>query len=98
MTPPRSLFPLALAIVAIGGCASIADVRDDLELVPATEGDGGARDGGDRDGGARDGGSPGCVQCGLVCVDTTTDPKHCGACDRACPGNQQCVAAKCVPR
>jgi len=28
---------------------------------------------------------PGTVRCGARCVDTTSDPDHCGVCDNACP-------------
>jgi len=35
--------------------------------------------------------------CGGVCVDTTDDPRHCGACEVACPGDDICVEGLCVP-
>ncbi len=34
--------------------------------------------------------------CGSACVDTTTDPKNCGACATACQGPELCIASKCV--
>ncbi len=33
--------------------------------------------------------------CGSLCVDTKSDGKNCGACDKACPVGQACVAGKC---
>ena len=46
-------------------------------------------------------GSSGCASgyttCGGECVLITSDPKHCGACDRDCLG-QPCVVAMCSPR
>jgi hypothetical protein len=35
------------------------------------------------------------VPCGGVCVNATTDPSHCGACDYVCSGGQQCVSGSC---
>jgi hypothetical protein len=41
--------------------------------------------------------STGCTvsQCGADCVDTLTDPRHCGKCDLACPGSGSCVSGEC---
>jgi hypothetical protein len=36
------------------------------------------------------------VMCGDACVDLTTDPKHCGACDHDCLG-AACAASLCAP-
>lgn len=36
------------------------------------------------------------VDCGGVCVDTTTDPDHCGGCGNACAIGQVCVSSACV--
>ncbi len=33
---------------------------------------------------------------GSVCVDTRTDPRHCGACGRACCPGQFCAGGMCV--
>jgi hypothetical protein len=30
------------------------------------------------------------------CIDTSTNPKHCGACDLPCAAGQTCVDRKCV--
>ena len=35
---------------------------------------------------------PGTVCCAGACVDATTDPDHCGACDQVCGPGQVCVA------
>lgn len=36
------------------------------------------------------------ARCGGVCVDTTSDPDHCGACDAACTvGGQWCISSSC---
>lgn len=36
--------------------------------------------------------------CGGRCVDTSSDPNHCGTCGRECPGYQACVDGTCVTR
>lgn len=38
---------------------------------------------------------PGTEACGEACVDTRADSANCGACGRACPAGQACVAATC---
>lgn len=38
----------------------------------------------------------GLVACGGTCVDTTTDPDHCGACNMACAANQTCTSSGCL--
>ncbi|MCC6527693.1 MAG: hypothetical protein IT373_33920 [Polyangiaceae bacterium] len=46
------------------------------------------------------GGAPTCSApaelCGGACVDTASDPAHCGDCATACVGDQQCVQGACV--
>jgi hypothetical protein len=37
------------------------------------------------------------VCCNEHCVDTTLDPKHCGACNAACPATQFCANASAPP-
>jgi hypothetical protein len=46
---------------------------------------------------ADDGGSckPPFVRCGAACVNTGTDPAHCGGCGRACAGGELCVTGSC---
>ncbi len=34
--------------------------------------------------------------CGAGCVDTQTDPRHCGGCDVACGDEEACAAGVCV--
>lgn len=34
--------------------------------------------------------------CGGACVDTQTDPEHCGACQSVCDATELCVAGGCV--
>ncbi len=34
--------------------------------------------------------------CGTGCVDTTSDPSHCGGCNTVCKANEQCTAGQCV--
>ncbi|RMH40138.1 MAG: hypothetical protein D6689_14605 [Deltaproteobacteria bacterium] len=36
------------------------------------------------------------TMCGTECVDLETDPRHCGACDNACPPAADCAAPDCV--
>lgn len=31
----------------------------------------------------------------VVCVDSTTDPRHCGACENHCPPNEDCIDSSC---
>lgn len=33
---------------------------------------------------------------GNVCVDTNTNPRHCGGCGRSCPGRQLCEGGACA--
>jgi uncharacterized repeat protein (TIGR01451 family) len=37
----------------------------------------------------------GAVPCGTACVDTTSDPAHCGACDTPCAPNEECRDSVC---
>ena len=39
--------------------------------------------------------SPGLARCGEECVDTSSNPEHCGACDSPCPGGQVCDVGAC---
>ena len=40
--------------------------------------------------------SPGTVLCGTACVDLTTDPSHCGACDVVCSAGSACTGGACA--
>jgi hypothetical protein len=33
--------------------------------------------------------------CGTSCVETDTDPNHCGMCNNACAGGRTCTAGVC---
>jgi hypothetical protein len=35
------------------------------------------------------------TRCGTACVDTVSDPNHCGGCDRRCPAGQSCRMGAC---
>ncbi len=37
----------------------------------------------------------GAVRCGTACVDTTSDPAHCGECDTPCAPNEECRNSVC---
>ncbi|MFM2416284.1 MAG: hypothetical protein RL385_1007 [Pseudomonadota bacterium] len=65
--------------------------------------DAGAVDAGERDAGpasTSDAGPEGCpvgqVRCGAACIDTRADPEHCGSCDFACSGADECSESQCV--
>lgn len=36
------------------------------------------------------------VTCGAECVDTKSDPKHCGRCGNGCPDGEACVDSACT--
>jgi hypothetical protein len=48
------------------------------------------------DGAAPDGTVCELTQCGAACVDTETDPAHCGGCDMACTPAQGCETSECA--
>ena len=49
--------------------------------------------------GESDGDCPtGQSKCDGQCVDTATDPEHCGGCDTACSQDQFCHLGACVDR
>jgi Stigma-specific protein, Stig1 len=35
------------------------------------------------------------IACSGVCVDPSSDEKHCGGCDKACPANTNCKSSQC---
>ena len=79
--------PLLLAVL-LAGCAQSrgssddgGDARDDAV----------AADDGDTDAGCR----PGFSSCAGLCVDRTTDPDHCGACDNRCASGEVCNESAC---
>jgi hypothetical protein len=45
-----------------------------------------------------DGSTGDCTDCAGQCVDTNTDPNHCGMCNNKCnPGQEHCQMGECVP-
>ena len=40
--------------------------------------------------------SSGTALCGGVCVNTMSNPKHCGGCDKACGGGEACEGSVCT--
>src|SRR5262249_9065164 len=40
--------------------------------------------------------APGLTLCGERCIDTASNQRNCGACDRRCKGNQRCETGRCV--
>ncbi|WP_223634185.1 hypothetical protein [Corallococcus sp. EGB] len=40
--------------------------------------------------------TPGTTQCGDICVNTDSDPAHCGACNQACSSTEACESGTCV--
>ncbi|NMC71594.1 MAG: hypothetical protein GYA57_16220 [Myxococcales bacterium] len=40
---------------------------------------------------------PARTDCGTACVDTASDPAHCGRCGAACAPGERCSAGACVP-
>ncbi|NMC70699.1 MAG: hypothetical protein GYA57_11615 [Myxococcales bacterium] len=39
---------------------------------------------------------PGLTPCGTACVDTRSDPQHCGGCETSCPRGADCVDGVCT--
>src|SRR5262249_47942683 len=37
------------------------------------------------------------TRCGTSCLDTTSDPLHCGGCDHACQTGETCSGSHCQP-
>ncbi len=44
-----------------------------------------------------DGGGSGtsCTMCGELCVDLSSDPEHCGECERECESDALCIGGQC---
>lgn len=74
----------SLLVTACGNSGSPASDRDAFE-VDADTGSGGALECAD---GAR--------ECDGACVNTATDPAHCGGCDQPCLQNALCIDATCA--
>jgi hypothetical protein len=41
-------------------------------------------------------GSQGLTECGNACIDTSRNPRNCGACGNICPAGEVCFSANCV--
>jgi len=86
----------------MGICAGLALATGSLAsctyTLPQENGSGGA--GGDGLGGAGGNGSTcstGLTDCDGICVDTTSDAAHCGACNAACAAEFKCTDSQCKP-
>ena len=84
-----------IALVVVCGCAESHEV-------PEAGGDADAADAPD-DGAFDDAAEaevspcrPGQVECSGTCVDTTSDPAHCGRCGRACAAGEVCNEGHCA--
>ena len=79
-------FALVSILIVAGGCGD-----DSGPITPRT-------DGGGTDAARVDGGRmcvAGRVECGGVCVDTNSNPAHCGACGNACGATETCDSGSC---
>jgi hypothetical protein len=89
------LFAAGLFVAGVVGSGACASATREFD---GAGGEGG--DGGDATGGGAGAGGASCpsnlADCGGACVDRTTDPKHCGACDNACGPLEICTEAACV--
>jgi hypothetical protein len=90
------LIPLALAMTSAACGLLLGDLDVSLNAPP----EGGVAP----EGAAQDGSGPldeaGCptpqARCGGACVDTRSDPSHCGSCENACGSGLVCRAGACV--
>jgi hypothetical protein len=85
--------PLALAVCALiisSGCSDDPKPADDPDAAPSQD----PPDAGD---GEEEETCSGTLEaCGSACVDTATDPDHCGECGAACSPASSCSAAACA--
>lgn len=105
----RYLGTASVVLVSIAGCAEIANVRDDLVFLPDGGGPGPGGDGAIAIDAANDSTAPdgptstsdaavcgeGETVCDDQCVNTQTDPLHCGTCRNACKSPQVCDRGQC---
>ena len=97
--------PDACCLAAEGGAPPDGGPVGGDAGMPDDAGDAGARDGGvpSEDAGAEPDAGPVCSGdaelCGDTCIDVTSDTRHCGACDNACPApanaTATCAAGAC---
>lgn len=89
-----SIRSIALSCVVVLGC--FAACSDDSSTP------GGTPDASVPDASVPDGSVPemctdaGTTQCGDTCVNTDSDPAHCGGCDQACTATEACESGVCV--
>ncbi len=84
-----------LVLVVGGGCAESTARPDAGDAADGVE----AADDGELDDAAEaevPGCRPGQIDCGGTCVDPTSDPLHCGACDRPCAAGEVCNEGVCA--
>ncbi|WP_104983725.1 hypothetical protein [Sorangium cellulosum] len=104
-SPPLAASSALLALagaVALGACGEEFTARPpDTSTSSSSGGGGGSGGGGSGGAGGAGGGCPdGGASCGGDCVDTSTDTRHCGACDNVCSrsgGTPSCVDGACQP-
>ena len=90
----RALLPLSIASVCLFGCAQLAQPDDWPGGIIAASSSGGA---GATGAGGDQGGLGGAAAGGVGgCVETDSNPDHCGACDHSCLGGE-CVSGQCQP-
>ena len=77
----RCVSVLLLVLVAGCGDSSVVGTPMDTGATPSDSGSGC---------------TPGTSLCAAACVDTVTNPEHCGTCDNACRLDQGCAASICV--
>lgn len=81
----RGVLVVGALLTAVVACTALLGLEDPRQRAEATT------DGGD--GGAAC--SPPLEPCGATCVDTTSDPEHCGGCAQVCQGT--CTDGVCNP-
>ena len=84
----------ALVVFLIAGCANSHTQPDGSVDAPADTSD--TSDVSTDDVSSDTGCGPDLTECSGVCVDTDTDPGHCGGCDSPCESDEVCSAGTCV--
>ena len=92
---PKSAFiALSLPLSLVVGLPGCGDEPGSDAFAPNPSTDAGSEE--DSGGSLPDGGCPsGTTECDGQCVDTNTDPEHCGSCGQACDPSEECHAGKC---
>jgi len=105
----RKIFLLAFTALVLPGCPATPDpsmepsTSMDASDGPASSGNEASTTTSDPTDGSSPGTTttdetgPGCETCGgAACIDLTTDPAHCGACDAPCPAGIACDQGTCA--